>query len=77
MLRASVASAGNDHRLGAHEAPPAIVSIFLGDQLNAVVQAIIEGTHYTSHDKESMSLGVPVLPNLSRDTAEPSISSMR
>ena len=70
MLRVSVASAGNDHRLGAHEAPPAIVSIFLGDQLNAVVQAIINDDHYESHDKESMNLGVPVLPNLSKDTTD-------
>ena len=59
MLRVSVASAGNDHRLGAHEAPPAIISIFLGDQLNAVVQAIINNAHYESHGKESMDLGVP------------------
>ena len=70
MLRVSVASAGNDHRLGAHEAPPAIISIFLGDQLNAVVQAIINNAHYESHGKESMDLGVPVLPNLSKDTTD-------
>ncbi len=70
LLRVSVASAGNDHRLGAHEAPPAIVSIFLGDQLNAVVQAIINDGHYESHARESMDLGVPVLPNLSKDTTD-------
>ncbi|MBR2835423.1 MAG: glutamine synthetase III [Coriobacteriales bacterium] len=70
MLRVSVASAGNDHRLGAHEAPPAIISIFLGDQLAAVVNSIIDGTHYTSHDKEYMNLGVPILPNLSRDSTD-------
>ena len=70
MLRVSVASAGNDHRLGANEAPPAIVSIFLGDQLGAVVDAIINGKSYASHDKESMYLGVPVLPNLSKDNTD-------
>jgi glutamine synthetase len=70
MLRVSVASAGNDHRLGAHEAPPAIISIFLGDQLNAVVESIINNKPYKSHGKESMDLGVPVLPNLSKDTTD-------
>ena len=70
MLRVSVASAGNDHRLGANEAPPAIISIFLGDQLNGIVEAIIEGKTYESHDKESMYLGVPVLPNLTKDTTD-------
>ncbi|MCI5448573.1 MAG: glutamine synthetase III, partial [Coriobacteriaceae bacterium] len=70
MLRVSVASAGNDHRLGANEAPPAIISIFLGDQLNGIVEAIIEGKTYESHDKESMYLGVPVLPNLTKDATD-------
>lgn len=70
MLRLSTASAGNDHRLGAHEAPPAIISIFLGDQLNAVVEAIIEGKPYASHGRERMKLGVPVLPDLSRDSTD-------
>ena len=70
MLRVSVASAGNDHRLGANEAPPVIISIFLGDQLNGIVEAIIEGKTYESHDKESMYLGVPVLPNLTKDTTD-------
>ena len=70
LLRVSVASAGNDHRLGAHEAPPAIISIFLGDELGAVVDAIIHGEHYESHGKESMALGVPVLPSLSRDNTD-------
>ena len=70
MLRVSVASAGNDHRLGANEAPPAIISIFLGDQLNGIVEAIIEGKTYESHDKESMYLGVTVLPNLTKDTTD-------
>ncbi|MEE8715814.1 MAG: glutamine synthetase III [Coriobacteriales bacterium] len=70
MLRCSVASAGNDHRLGANEAPPAIISIFLGDQLNAVVEAIVTGKPYASHSRERMSLGVPVLPDLSRDSTD-------
>lgn len=70
MLRLSAASAGNDHRLGANEAPPAIISIFLGDQLNAVVEALIDGTPYESHGKQRMSLGVPVLPDLSRDSTD-------
>ena len=70
MLRVSVASAGNDHRLGANEAPPAIISIFLGDQLNGIVEAIIEGKTYESHDRESMYLGVPVLPNLTKDSTD-------
>ena len=70
LLRVSVSSAGNDHRLGAHEAPPAIISIFLGDELNGVVEAIINGGHHESHGKESMGLGVPVLPNLSRDNTD-------
>ena len=75
MLRVSVASAGNDHRLGANEAPPAIISIFLGDQLNGIVEAIIEGKTYESHDKESMYLGVPVLPNLTKDTTDRNLTS--
>ncbi len=70
LLRVSVASAGNDHRLGAHEAPPAIISIFLGDELSGVVEAIINGEHHHSHGKENMSLGVPVLPSLSRDNTD-------
>ncbi|MBS5477985.1 MAG: glutamine synthetase type III, partial [Coriobacteriia bacterium] len=70
LLRLSVASAGNDHRLGAHEAPPAIISIFLGDELGALVEAIIKGEPYHSHGHESMSLGVPVLPDLSKDNTD-------
>ena len=70
LLRVSVASAGNDHRLGANEAPPAIISIFLGDQLSGVVGAIVNGGSYESHDKERMSLGVPVLPCLSKDNTD-------
>ena len=70
LLRLSVASAGNDHRLGANEAPPAIISIFLGDELGALVDAIINDKPYHSHGKQSMSLGVPVLPDLSKDNTD-------
>ncbi len=70
FLRCSVASAGNDHRLGAHEAPPAIVSIFLGDELTAVVQSIIDGTKYTGPEKSVMRIGVDVLPSIPKDTTD-------
>ncbi len=65
-LRCTVASAGNDHRLGANEAPPAIVSIFLGDELEAVVESIINGTNYTDLEKSVMRIGVDVLPSISK-----------
>jgi glutamine synthetase len=70
ILRASVASAGNDHRLGANEAPPAIISIFLGDELNGVVQAIIKGEHYEGAGQVNMDLGVAILPNLRKDNTD-------
>ena len=70
LLRLSVATAGNDHRLGANEAPPAVVSIFLGDELNAVLEAIEEGTLYTGTEKTQMKLGVNVLPKFNRDTTD-------
>ena len=70
FLRCTVASAGNDHRLGAHEAPPAIVSIFLGDELTAVVDSIINGTNYTDHEKSLMRIGVDVLPSIPKDTTD-------
>ena len=70
LLRMSVASAGNDHRLGANEAPPAIVSIFLGDELGAVVDALIEDHDYTSAERVSMDLGVGVLPNFLKDNTD-------
>ena len=70
FLRCSVASAGNDHRLGANEAPPAIVSIFLGDELNAVVRSIIDGTNYTDPEKSIMRVGVDVMPAIPRDTTD-------
>jgi len=69
-LRCSVASAGNDHRLGANEAPPAIVSIFLGDELTAVVESIINGTNYTNPEKGVMRIGVDVLPSIPKDTTD-------
>ena len=70
FLRCSVASAGNDHRLGANEAPPAIVSIFLGDELNGVVRSIIDGTNYKDPEKGIMRVGVDVMPAIPRDTTD-------
>ena len=70
FLRCSVAHAGNDHRLGAHEAPPAIISIFLGDELNAVVNSIIDGTNYTDPEKSVLRLGVDVIPSIPQDTTD-------
>ena len=70
FLRCTVASAGNDHRLGANEAPPAIVSIFLGDELNAVVRSIIDGTNYTDPEKSIMRVGVDVMPAIPKDTTD-------
>ncbi len=70
FLRSTVASAGNDHRLGAHEAPPAIVSIFLGDELTSVVESIVNGTNYCEPDKSLMRIGVDVLPAIPKDTTD-------
>lgn len=70
LLRISVATAGNDHRLGANEAPPAVISIFLGDELNAVLQAIETDTPYQGAEKMQMKLGVDVLPKFHRDTTD-------
>ncbi len=70
LLRISVATAGNDHRLGANEAPPAVVSIFLGDELNAVLEAIETDTPYKGTEKTQMKLGVDVLPKFNRDTTD-------
>ena len=70
LLRISVATAGNDHRLGANEAPPAVVSIFLGDELNAVLEAIETDTPYQGAEKTQMKLGVDVLPKFNRDTTD-------
>ncbi len=70
LLRISVATAGNDHRLGAAEAPPAVVSMFLGDELNAILEAIENDTPYESTEKTQMKLGVNVLPKFNRDTTD-------
>ena len=70
LLRMSVASAGNDHRLGANEAPPAIVSIFLGDELGAIVDALISDKEYASAERVAMDLGVAVLPNFLKDNTD-------
>ena len=70
LLRLSVATAGNDHRLGANEAPPAVISMFLGDELNAVLEAIEEDKPYAGTEKTQMKLGVDVLPKFNRDTTD-------
>ena len=70
LLRASVATAGNDHRLGANEAPPAVVSIFLGDELTAILDAIEHDTPYNGIEKKKMKLGVDVLPRFTRDNTD-------
>ena len=70
LLRLSVATAGNDHRLGANEAPPAVVSVFLGDELTAVLEAIENDTPYQGAEKTQMKLGVDVLPKFNRDTTD-------
>ncbi len=70
LLRLSVATAGNDHRLGANEAPPAIISIFLGDELSAILKAIETDTPYSGTEKKLMKLGVDVLPRFKRDTTD-------
>lgn len=70
LLRVSVASAGNDHRLGANEAPPAILSMFLGDQLTGILEAIAEGKPYNGHAAEEMTIGVNVLPHFPKDLTD-------
>jgi len=70
LLRISVASAGNDHRLGAHEAPPAILSVFLGEQLTEVVEGIISGKQKSSKRHATMEIGVSTLPPLPRDATD-------
>ncbi len=70
LLRISVATAGNDHRLGANEAPPAVVSMFLGDELNAILEAIETDAPYVAADKTKMKLGVSVLPRFTKDTTD-------
>ena len=70
LLRMSVATAGNDHRLGANEAPPAIISIFLGDELGAIVEAIIKGEEYIGHGEVKIDLGVQSLPLFLKDNTD-------
>ena len=70
LLRISVATAGNDHRLGANEAPPAVISIFLGEELEGILKAIETDTPYEGIEKKVMKLGVSVLPSFSRDTTD-------
>ena len=70
LLRASVASAGNDHRLGGFEAPPAIISIFLGDELTEILESIEKGTAYSGREKTEMTVGVHMLPKFPKDTTD-------
>ncbi|MBQ6348055.1 MAG: glutamine synthetase III [Clostridia bacterium] len=70
LLRISVATAGNDHRLGANEAPPAVISMFLGDELTEVLEAIEHDAPYGGHDKEQLKIGVDVLPRIPRDSTD-------
>jgi glutamine synthetase len=70
LLRITVASAGNDHRLGANEAPPAIISMFIGDELEAVLESIVNGTPYDQKAKQKMTIGVTVLPPIPKDSTD-------
>ncbi|MBQ5498769.1 MAG: glutamine synthetase III, partial [Treponema sp.] len=70
LLRISVASAGNDHRLGAHEAPPAIISVYLGDELYAVLESIKDGKPYDNKANLKMTIGVDVLPQIPKDSTD-------
>ena len=70
LLRISAATPGNDYRLGGDEAPPAIISIFLGDELDTLVHSIIDGTVYAKNDTKYMSLGTPIVPAIRRDTTD-------
>lgn len=70
LLRLSVASAGNDHRLGANEAPPAIISIYLGDELTAILEAIEQGKEYVENTNRKLELGVSALPPISKDSTD-------
>ena len=70
LLRISVATAGNDHRLGANEAPPAVISIFLGEELTGILKSIADGTKYKGRKKSLMNLGVDVLPYFPKDTTD-------
>ena len=70
LLRCTVASAGNDHRLGANEAPPAIISIYVGDELGAILKSIKDGTAYNNQAKGKMTIGVDVLPPIPKDSTD-------
>ena len=70
FLRCTVASVGNDHRLGGGEAPPAIISVFLGDELNAIIRSIIDGTKYREQQKTLLRVGVDVMPPIPKDTTD-------
>ena len=70
LLRLSVATAGNDHRLGGHEAPPSVISIFLGDELTKILNAIETDSNYVGVTKRQMKLGVDILPPFTRDTTD-------
>ena len=70
FVRCTVASAGNDHRLGANEAPPAIISVFLGEELSAVIHSIIDGTSYEKQEKGLMRIGIDVMPPIPKDTTD-------
>ncbi len=70
LMRISIAHAGNDHRLGANEAPPAIVSIFLGEELDAVIKSIVTGTSYHGAEAAMMDLGIPAIPVFRKDTTD-------
>ena len=70
LLRVAVASAGNDHRLGANEAPPAIISMFLGDELTEILKALESGTIYTGHEHSDLTIGVHVLPKFPKDNTD-------
>ncbi len=70
LLRLSVASAGNDHRLGGYEAPPAILSMFIGDELEAVIDATVHGKHFGGADRVKLNLGVPSVPTFTKDTTD-------
>ena len=70
LMRVSAASAGNDHRLGGNEAPPAIVSIFLGDELTAVLKSIEEDTYFDEHQSVQLETGAHVLPHFMKDNTD-------
>ena len=70
LLRLSVAHPGNDHRLGGYEAPPAIISMFLGEELDDIVESIVAGRHHADHRAATMNLGIPSVPTFRKDTTD-------